>query len=181
MALNSRPPETVLPQSSSRLEKDLVHLFVERQKSVLEINGEIPIRHLWNPDTCPAVMLPYLACALSVDAPATEFSEDQLRALIKVSLQFHQRKGTVQSIKDIIEALGYRLSRIEEGTDGHWAKYRVVMESALSIANGTALKALIEASAPLSRELASISYDVVHQYDGTIKNDGTYAHGVITP
>ena len=172
--------QTVLPQSASQLEHDLVYLYTERQKEVFTLLGEIPIRHLWNANTCPAVLLSYLACALSVDGEATDFSEDQLRNLIKASLSIHRKKGTIASIKELIAALEYRLDRIVEGADGHWAKYRVVMATPLSIANANTLKMLIESTAPLSRELSSFESQTVHQYDGTITSDGSYTHGVIT-
>lgn len=173
----------LLPPSSSDLERDLVNVFSEifTDLFTVEHDGkrEIPIRHLWNADLCPAHLLPYLACAMSVDGEATDYSEDQLRNLIKMSLSIHRKKGTIAAIKETITALGYTLNRIEEGVDGHWAKFRVVMESPLSIANATILKSLIEKTAPVSRELSSFETETVHQYDGEITSDGSYTHGVI--
>ena len=173
----------ILPPTSSELERDLVNVFSEvfLEMFTVEHEGkrEIPIRHLWNPDLCPTHLLPYLACAMSVDGEATDFSEDQLRSLIKTSLSIHRKKGTIASIKELIEALGYSLDRIDEGSDGHWAKFRVVMATPLSIANAKLLKMLIEVTAPLSRELSSFESSTVHQYDGTITSDGSYTHGVI--
>ena len=173
----------ILPNNSSKLEHDMVNMFSDlfTELFTVEIDGtrDIPIRHLWNPDKCPAHMLPYLACVMSVDGEATDFSEDQLRALIKASLGIHIKKGTIASIKETIEALGYRVARIDEGVDGHWAKFRVVMESPLSIANAKLLRDLIEGTAPLTRELSSFEVQNVHQYDGTILSDGTFTHGVI--
>ena len=173
----------LMPPTSSDLERDLVNVFSEifTEMFTVEHDGkrDIPIRHLWNADLCPVEMLPYLACALSVDGEATDFSEDQLRSLIKTSLSIHRKKGTIAAIKETIAALGYTLNRIEEGVDGHWAKFRVVMETPLSIANAKILKSLIEKTAPLSRELSSFETATVHQYDGTITSDGSYTHGVI--
>ena len=180
-------PITVLPETSALLEKALVDTYIERQTDVLELEDEIPIRHLWNPDTCPAALLPYLACAMSVAGTAVDFSETQLRTLIRDSYELHIRKGTIQALKDVIASLGYRLNRIEEGVASSpavpatdWARYRLVMDSALSIANGRALEKLIEGAAPVSRELVEITYDQANAYDGTLRYDGTHAYGRIT-
>ena len=173
-------PVTVLPENSSLLEKALVDFYVARQKEVFEVDGEIPLRYLYNPDTCPQNMLSYLACFMSVDGTTVEFSETQLRQLIRDSYQLHTRKGTIQALKDVIASLGYRLNRIEEGVEGHWAKFRLVMDTALSISNGRLLSKLIQGASPISRELVSITYDRVNNYDNVIRYDGAHAYGRIS-
>ena len=187
MATPIEHPVTVLPETSSLLEKALVDFYIARQKDVFEVDGEIPLRYLWNPDTCPHTMLSYLACAMSVEGNTINFSETQLRQLIRDSYELHTRKGTIQALKDVIASLGYRLNRIEEGVPSipaapatDWARYRLVMESALSIANGRNLTKLIEDAAPVSRELVEITYDRANQYDGTIRYDGVHSYGRIT-
>ena len=187
MATPQPHPVTVLPENSSLLEKALVDFYIARQKDVFEVDGEIPLRYLWNPDTCPHVVLSYLACAMSVEGNTVNFSETQLRQLIRDSYQLHTRKGTIQALKDVIASLGYRLSRIEEGVPSNpaqpntdWARYRLVMDSALSIANGRLLERLIEDAAPISRELVEITYDQANAYDGTLRYDGTHAYGRIS-
>ncbi|MYF97778.1 phage tail protein I [Candidatus Poribacteria bacterium] len=179
----SPKPVTVLPRSASRLEADLVDIYSQRQKNALLYEGDIPVRHLWNADTCPSEMLAYLECSMSVHGDAVDFSETQRRNFIKKSLEIHKKKGTIGSIKAVVEALGYRLATmngIREGTDGHWANYRIVMESPLSIANANALEKLIEGTAPLRCNLTSFSSETVHPYDGTIQYDGMFTYGVIT-
>ena len=179
-------PSTVLPETSSLLEKALVDFYVARQKDVFEVDGEIPIRLLYDPDKCPHILLSYLACAMSVEGNTINFSETQLRQLIRDSYQLHTRKGTIQALKDVIASLNYRLARIEEGVPSNpaspetdWARYRLVMESALSIANARNLTKLIEDAAPVSRELVEITYDQANPYDGSIRYNGTHAYGRI--
>ena len=48
---NSTAPERAI-ESASSFVRDLV----------------VPIRHLWNPETCPAAFLPWLAWSWSVDS-----------------------------------------------------------------------------------------------------------------
>lgn len=182
-AAYSTKPVTVLPRSASRLEADIVDLYSQRQKDELLYEGEIPVRHLWNPDTCPPALLAYLECSMSVHGDAVEFSETQRRNFIKRSLDIHRKKGTIGSIKAVVEALGYRLATINgirEGTDGHWANFRIVMDSPLSIANANALEKLIERTAPLRCNLTSFSSETVGAYDGSWQYDGTFTYGVIT-
>ena len=181
-------PVTVLPYTAALLEKALVDIYVERQADVLELEDEIPIRHLYNPDNCPVSLLPYLACFISVDAPSVDFSETQLRQLIRDSYILHTRKGTIQALKDVIASLGYRLNRIEEGVAStppvpatDWARYRLVMDTALTIESGRALQKLIVGAAPVSRELVEITYDQANSYNGVIRYDGIHAYGRIIP
>lgn len=180
MATYIEHPVTVLPETATLLEKALVDFYIARQKDVFEVEGEIPLRYLYDIENCPGNMLSYLACALSVEANTINFSDTQLRQLIRDSYNLHTRKGTIQALKDVIASLGYNLNRIEEGVEGHWAKYRLVMNTALTIANGRNLKKLIEDAAPVSRELVSLTYDTAHAYDGVIRYDGSYAYGRIT-
>ena len=180
-------PVTVLPYTAALLEKALVDTYVVRQADVLELEDEIPIRHLYDPDTCPTALLPYLACFISVDAPSVDFSETQLRQLIRDSYVLHTRKGTIQALKDVIASLGYRLNRIEEGVAStpavpamDWARYRLVMDTALTIESGRALQKLIVGAAPVSRELVEITYDQANSYNGVIRYDGIHAYGRIS-
>jgi len=66
----------------------------------------IPLRSLWNPDTCPADLLPWLAWALSVDSWKSYWSENVKRARIRSALEIQRRKGTAQSVRAVVEAFG---------------------------------------------------------------------------
>lgn len=70
-------------------------------------------RQLWNPATCPASHLPWLAWALSVDEWDTAWSEAQKRAVIQASFQVHKHKGTVAAMRTALDALGYALELVE--------------------------------------------------------------------
>ncbi|HHS9581003.1 TPA: phage tail protein I [Raoultella planticola] len=71
---------------------------------------KVPLRDLWNPDTCPVKFLPYLAWAFSVDSWDESWSEAEKRSVIGEAFWLHQRKGTVAAIRRVIEKMGYALT-----------------------------------------------------------------------
>jgi phage tail P2-like protein len=75
----------------------------------------IPVktRETWNPQTCPADLLPWLAWALSVDEWNADWSEQQKRDTIAASFVIHSTKGTLSAVKASLAALGYDSSVIE--------------------------------------------------------------------
>lgn len=66
----------------------------------------VPLRRLWNPDTCPAALLPYLAYALSIDSWSSDWPEAVKRARIRAAIAIQRRKGTAASIRDVIRSFG---------------------------------------------------------------------------
>lgn len=75
----------------------------------------VPVRHLWNPDTCPAAHLPWLAWALSVDNWETDWPEAVKRQTLRRSVAVHRRKGTPAALRDALEAIGFADVEIDEG------------------------------------------------------------------
>lgn len=71
--------------------------------------GDVPIlvREMWNPDTCPMDLLPWLAWAFSVDEWDPSWSEIQKRQTIKKSIEVHSYKGTIGAVRESLAALGY--------------------------------------------------------------------------
>lgn len=67
---------------------------------------DVPLRSLWNPQTCPEDLLPWLAWALSIDAWKSYWPIEVKRARIASALAIQRHKGTVQSIRDVIAAFG---------------------------------------------------------------------------
>lgn len=57
---------------------------------------------LWNPATCPAEVLPFLAWGLAISHWNGEWSEEQKRAAIADAIPFHQRKGTRAAVEEIL-------------------------------------------------------------------------------
>lgn len=69
-----------------------------------------PLRDLWNPQTCPANLLPWLAWALSVDTWNAAWTEQQKRDTIAASVAVHRIKGTVGALQKALGALKYGVS-----------------------------------------------------------------------
>lgn len=98
---------SLLPPGSSALERRLS----EACSGISDLS--VPLRDLWNPNTCPVNFLPYLAWAFSVDSWDESWSETEKRSVIGEAFWIHQRKGTVAAIRRVIEKMGYSMS-IEE-------------------------------------------------------------------
>jgi phage tail P2-like protein len=73
----------------------------------------VPLRTLWNPDTCPADLLPWLAWALSIDSWKDYWPEAVKRQRIRQAIEIQRRKGTAQSVRDVVESFGGGLAMRE--------------------------------------------------------------------
>ena len=91
----------LLPPSATHAE-----VAVSRAMSRLA-NVEPQCRQMWNPATCPATHLPWLAWAFSVDEWDSGWTDTQKRAVINASYTVHRHKGTVGAVRRALAALGY--------------------------------------------------------------------------
>lgn len=66
----------------------------------------VPLRTTWDPGTCSADLLPWLAWSFSVDEWSPAWSEQQKRDAIKNSATVHRYKGTIGAVKEAVAALG---------------------------------------------------------------------------
>jgi phage tail P2-like protein len=97
----------LLPPNATPLERAL-------EAATLRIDAiPVPLRTLWNPDTIPAPLLPWLAWGLSVDDWDTAWTEPQKRAVVAASIRVHQHKGTVGAMLTALAALDYSAQLIE--------------------------------------------------------------------
>jgi len=162
--------------------------------------GAVPVdvRLLWNPATCPAAILPWLAWALSVDEWQPDWPVERKRAVIASSVEIHRRKGTRAAVVEALRAAGYGDAELIEdygrqfhdgtflrdGTrtyvDGdHWAEYRVILARPITLAQGQQVRRILAGIAPLRSHLKAMDFqEVAHTRDGTIRYDGIYSHGV---
>jgi phage tail P2-like protein len=88
-----------LPPNATKLERDVSETFT----SISNIPN--PISTIYNVDTCPEHLLPWLAWALSVDFWDSSFSTAQKRQSIKKSFEIHLKKGTVASLEYALKIL----------------------------------------------------------------------------
>lgn len=63
----------------------------------------VDIAQLWNPQTCPVALLPWLAWGLSIDLWDADWSEEVKRAAIADAIPFQMRKGTPASLRTVLD------------------------------------------------------------------------------
>lgn len=90
----------LLPPNATKLERGLSEVTAR------VTNVPTPLRELWNPDTCPAPLLPWLAWSLGVAAWKPYWSEQIKRRRIKQAVEIHRRRGTAQSVRRVVESFG---------------------------------------------------------------------------
>ena len=82
----------------------------------------VPIRSLWDPATCPAALLPFLAWGVSIDLWDAEWTEAQKRAAIATAIEDQRRKGTPASLRRVIDRFDPLIEVVE------WFEDRDTME-----------------------------------------------------
>lgn len=91
---------SLLPPNSMPLER---HLEASTARAGdIDTSG---VSELWNPDTCPAELLPWLAWAEGVDEWSSLWSESLKRSVIKAQRAIRRNRGTKQSVLDAVNAL----------------------------------------------------------------------------
>ncbi|PNS09583.1 phage tail protein I [Solilutibacter silvestris] len=91
----------LLPPNATATVRNLTRAAVEPFAAI-----PVPIRDVWNPDTCPVALLPWLAWAMSVDTWEPTWPENIKRSLIRNAIDIQRRKGTARSVHQVVEAFG---------------------------------------------------------------------------
>lgn len=91
---------SLLPPNASVLERALE----EATARLADI--PVPLRQLWNPDACPADLLPWLAWALSIDSWSSDWPEEVKRERVRQAIAIQRRKGTAQSVRQVVNSFG---------------------------------------------------------------------------
>lgn len=152
---------SLLPSNSTQLERALEAAFYE--KTV------VPLRTLYNADTCPAHLLPHLAWAWSVDRWDYRWSEATKRAAIKASYYIHARKGTIGALRRVVEPLGYLIEIVEwfktvpKGVPGTFALKVGVLDTGITEEMYKELERLIDDAKPVSRKLTGLAISLETQ------------------
>lgn len=98
---------SLLPPNSSALERAIA------EAGIAAADLPVAIRALWDAETCPAALLPWLAWAWSADDWDDAWSERQKRETVKSALAVQRIKGTVGAVRNAIGALGFPV-RVQE-------------------------------------------------------------------
>ncbi|AHF89522.1 tail protein [Opitutaceae bacterium TAV5] len=109
MSTTAADPTALLPPNSTPQER-AISFATERAATI-----PVPNRTLWNPWTCPADTLPWLAWSLDVKDWDSAWTERQKRAAIAASVEVHRRAGTVGALRRALSAIGYEVA-INEAT-----------------------------------------------------------------
>lgn len=89
---------TLLPPNATALER-----AVEAATAGALADVPVPIRDVWNPATCPAALLPFLAWGVSIDYWDTDWTEAQKRTAIAGAIDAQRRKGTPASLRAVLD------------------------------------------------------------------------------
>lgn len=156
----------LLPPNGTPLERAAAEALAHIQRV------PILLRQLWNPDTCPARLLPYLAWAFSVDRWETSWPESTKRNVIRAAFYVHQHKGTISALRRVVEPLGYLLEVNEwweaepPGDPGTFALRIGVLDTGITDSMYAELTRLIDDAKPLTRHV--IGLDLLGESRGLI-------------
>ncbi len=121
----------------------------------------VSLNQLWDPDTCPVALLPYLAWALSVDRWDRDWTEETKRQVIRDAWAIHRHKGTISAIRRVVEPFGYVINVTEWWETGDpRGTFRLdigVLDTGISAATYTELERLIDDARPVSRHLTGLN------------------------
>ncbi|MBS7440630.1 phage tail protein I [Pseudomonas syringae] len=146
---------SLLPLNSTPLERAI--------EVATDETTDIPLRTLYNPQSCPAHLLYHLAWAWSVDRWDDEWPEAVKRAAISASFFIHERKGTIGAIRRAVEPLGYLIDVLEwwqrkpMGEPGTFGLKVGVLDTGITEVMYQELTALIDDAKPVSRHLLELA------------------------
>ncbi|NKI46399.1 phage tail protein I [Pseudomonas fluorescens] len=152
---------SLLPLSSTQLERAI--------EAALAETTEIPLRTLYNPDTCPAHLLPWLAWTWSVDRWDSGWTEAVKRSAIRSAFYVHAHKGTIGALRRVVEPLGYLIEVIEwwqtvpRGEPGTFALKVGVLDTGITEEMYLELERLVDDAKPVSRQLTGLAISLETQ------------------
>ncbi|MEW9683305.1 phage tail protein I [Pseudomonas sp. TE50-2] len=164
---------TLLPLNSTPLERAMEAATAE--------GTAVLLRTLYNPDTCPVRLLPYLAWAWSVDRWDGSWSEAVKRSVIRSAFYIHAHKGTIGALRRVVEPFGYLIEVVEwwkmqpEGVPGTFALKVGVSDSGISDEVYRELSALLDDAKPVSRTMVGLEISLETRgnvYVGASISDG---------
>ncbi len=149
------PMKSLLPLNSTQLERAI--------EAAIDETTEIPLRTLYNPDTCPAHLLYQLAWAWSVDRWDEAWPEAVKRSVIRSSFYVHAHKGTIGALRRVVEPFGYLIEVVEwfqtepKGVPGTFALKIGVSDEGISEETYQELTWLIDDARPVSRHMTGLA------------------------
>jgi len=105
---------SILPPRSSAL----THALLAAELARIATVDPAVVATIWNPWTCPKVLLPYLAMGVSVDVWSADWPEEQQRRVIAASPMVHRLKGTRGAVERALAAFDLETQIVEWWEDG---------------------------------------------------------------
>lgn len=146
--MNSLLPNNATPQ------EEALDLTTARVGGV-----DVPTKTIWNPETCPADVLPWLAWAFSVDQWDATWTVAQKRAVVAAAIDIHKRKGTPGAVKAAVGAIFTGANVIEPWDDASLTahQFKIVTTDTLeSDADFDELIRLVDAAKPVRSWLVAV-------------------------
>lgn len=106
--------DRILPPNAAPIERAVLTAELARIATV----DPTVIVSIWNPATCPAVLLPWLAQGVSVDVWSNDWPEAQKRAVIAASPMVHRLKGTIGAVRRALAAFDLETRVVEWWEEG---------------------------------------------------------------
>ncbi|MBC3250977.1 phage tail protein I [Serratia fonticola] len=155
--------DRLLPTGSTQTE-------INTEQSIASVSDiPTPLRQLWDPGTCPASLLPYLAWAFSVDRWDETWSETTQRDVVKQSYFVHRHKGTIGALRRAVEPMGYLISITEwwqnGKTPGTFEMVVGTLDTGITPEMYAELERVINDTKPCSRHLTTLSVSLEIQGD----------------
>ncbi|MEH5745708.1 phage tail protein I [Atlantibacter hermannii] len=149
---------SLLPPGSSSLERRLAEACGDIS------TVPVPLRELWNPDTCPEHLLPWLAWSFSVDRWDEAWPETVKRQVVRDAYFIHRQKGTIAAVRRVVEPFGFLIRVIEWWQSGETpGTFRLdigVQDQGITEETYQELERLIAGAKPVSRHLVGLSINL---------------------
>ncbi|ASL75474.1 phage tail protein I [Ralstonia pseudosolanacearum] len=126
----------------------------------------VPLRDLWNPATCPAELLPFLAWSFSVDRWNPSWPLATKRAVTAAAYFVHRKKGTIGALRRAVEPLGFLIRVIEwwqtnpPAPRGSFRLEVGVLQTGIDEAMYAELERLIDDAKPCSRPMLGLQISI---------------------
>lgn len=149
---------TILPPNSTPLERHLA-----KTNADIESCNTSVIVQVTRSDVAPVEFLPYLAWEVSVDRWSDAWSEAAKRKVIAEAFYVHKRKGTIASLRRVVEPFGYLLrvyewwQMVPEGPRGTFMLDIGVSDQGITEEVYAELERLIDDTKPLSRHMTGLA------------------------
>ena len=126
-----------------------------------------PIRDLWNPQTCPLHLLPYLAWARSVDYWSDEWPEQVKRDVVAAAYYNHKHKGTISALERVASIFGLKIKITEwwqanpQGVPGTFGITVLSENAVIGEVEFKELVRLFSETKPVSRHISVLTVGVI--------------------